>query len=134
MKHKKLLYNLIYYLFFCFIRQFTSRVTYDLFFFVIIIVLLLNIIFGIIIDTFGQLREDASERNRLITEYCFTCGIAKDVFDDIGYTKKDQKGPSGGGSNTYTDHIKQEHNMWDYMFFLIYLKAKNPNDYFGIER
>ena len=107
--------------------------TYDVFFFVIIIVLLLNIIFGIIIDTFGKLREDASEKKRLQNDYCFICGISRDAFEAIAYDTKENSGGSGF-SSAFESHIKTEHNMWDYIFFLIYLKTKNPNNYLGIER
>lgn len=116
-----------------FYRAYASRVTYDVFFFVIIIVLLLNIIFGIIIDTFGKLREDAAEKNRLQTEYCFICGLPKESFEVVSFEKK-EKNVGSGYSSAFMAHIKTEHNMWDYIFFLIYLKSKDDNNYFGIER
>ena len=61
--------------------EFSKRVTYDIAFFVIIVILLLNIIFGIIIDTFGSLREKQKEQTRLETSFCFICGISKEEFD-----------------------------------------------------
>lgn len=108
----------------------TARIAYDVCFFVVIIVLLLNIIFGIIIDTFGQLREESSEKQELMASFCFICGISKDVFDS-----RASNGALGGvGGLNFTGHIENEHNMWDYMLFLLYLQEKNPNDYNGIER
>ena len=108
----------------------TARIAYDVCFFVVIIVLLLNIIFGIIIDTFGQLREESSEKKELMASFCFICGISKDVFDS-----RASNGALGGvGGLNFTGHIENEHNMWDYMLFLLYLQEKNPNDYNGIER
>jgi hypothetical protein len=144
-----------------------------LFFFVIITVLLLNIIFGIIIDTFGKLREDASEKRRLQRDFCFVCGISRDAFEaashdhavgsdgggdgndsNNGATKGSDGNGSGSGSGNggrgvqgaaggvrldvskgsgFAEHIKNEHNLWDYVFFLIYLKLKDENNYFGIE-
>jgi hypothetical protein len=129
---------------------YASRITYDVFFFVIIIVLLLNIIFGIIIDTFGKLREDASEKKRLQNDFCFICGISRDIFEATGHDKGEgananananDANASGGmrsasgrdGKSAFTRHIKEDHNMWNYIFFLIYLKTKNSNNYFGIE-
>ena len=113
--------------------RYSSRITYDVFFFVIIIVLLLNIIFGIIIDTFGKLREDASEKRRLQNDFCFICGISRDVFEAVTYDHKVQTTRTEFNS-AFKTHIKTEHNMWDYVFFLIYLKTKNPNNFLGIER
>ena len=40
----------------------TGRYFYDLLFFVVVSVLLLNLIFGIIIDTFSSLRENANQQ------------------------------------------------------------------------
>ncbi len=97
--------------------------------------LLLNIIFGIIIDTFGKLREDASERKHMMTNYCFVCGLSKDVFEAVSYSEKDVARIAAKSSvPVYTEHIKNEHNMWDYVFFVIYLKMKDENNYTGIER
>lgn len=99
----------------------------------IIIILLLNIIFGIIIDTFGQLREEAAEKSHIMANYCFICGIAKEVFD-LRVSLADAKLAAGTLPSDFNTHIKNEHNMWDYIFFLIYLKNKDPNEYTGIER
>jgi hypothetical protein len=101
---------------------------FDVAFFVIIIILLLNIIFGIIIDTFGQLREEASEKTDFLASYCFICGISKDVFESGLSKMNNVKGSS------FASHIRMEHNMWDYIFFLIYLKVKDVTEFTGIER
>ena len=104
-----------------------------MFFFVIIVVLLLNIIFGIIIDTFGKLREDASEKKRLQSEYCFICGLSRESFETAALDINGV-GVTSDYTSAFMNHIKNDHNMWDYIFFLIYLKTKNCNDYSGIER
>jgi hypothetical protein len=44
-------------------------------------VILLNVIFGIIIDTFSALREEKDEREYVTENFCFACGIEKVVFD-----------------------------------------------------
>ena len=46
-------------------NQFVGRTLYDVTFFMFITVIALNIIFGIIIDTFSQLRDDQNERRRI---------------------------------------------------------------------
>jgi hypothetical protein len=30
-------------------------------------------------------------------------------------------------------HIKKEHNLWKYVFFMIYMNAKDTTEYTGIE-
>jgi len=42
-------------------RYYWSRYAYDLSFFVVINILFINIIFGIILDTFSQLRDNYKE-------------------------------------------------------------------------
>ena len=51
--------------------KYIVRVIYDLAFFVIVIIILLNIVFGIIIDTFADLREKKKEKERLLNSVCF---------------------------------------------------------------
>ena len=82
--------------------EFTARIVYDVAFFVFISVLLLNIIFGIIIDTFGNLREIQAEDLRLRRSFCFICGLPKEDFDTrannaIVQGKTKEKGSPGGG-------------------------------------
>jgi len=55
--------------------KYIVRVIYDLAFFVIVIIILLNIVFGIIIDTFADLREKKKEKERLLNSVCFIWGI-----------------------------------------------------------
>lgn len=58
-----------------------ARWVYDITFFVLVIVILLNIIFGIIIDTFGDLRDRRNEELKQVEETCFICGLDKYDFD-----------------------------------------------------
>jgi hypothetical protein len=65
-----------------------------------------------------------------MASFCFICGISKDVFD----ARASSGAMGGAGGLNFAGHIATEHNMWDYMFFLIYLREKDSNDYTGIER
>lgn len=44
-----------------------GKMIFDLFFFIIVNVIYLNIVFGIIIDTFGEMRGELSERSNFLT-------------------------------------------------------------------
>lgn len=48
-----------------------SRIVFDIFFFVWISVILLNVVFGIIIDTFSSMRERAQEIEDNMNSICF---------------------------------------------------------------
>jgi inositol 1,4,5-triphosphate receptor type 1 len=56
-------------------------VFYDLSFFIIVIVLLLNLVFGIIIDAFGDMRDNRNAIEEDIKEKCFICGKKKFEFE-----------------------------------------------------
>jgi inositol 1,4,5-triphosphate receptor type 1 len=43
---------------------------------------------GIIIDTFAVLREEDAKKKDDMENFCFICGIEKDVFDKKGENKK----------------------------------------------
>jgi len=105
--------------------DFSKRTAYDLAFFVIVLVLLLNIIFGIIIDTFSELRSSSNEKENLKKNNCFICNKDRHVFESH-YMQK-------GISNGFSKHITEEHNMWNYLYFLIYLRKKDPTECTGAE-
>jgi hypothetical protein len=105
-------------------EAYALRLFFDLAYFISVVVLLLNIIFGIILDTFGSLRENAKEKHELMIGFCFICGIEKNDFDDAA---------GGDSAKGFHPHITEEHNMWDYLFFLIYLKHKDKTEYTGAE-
>ena len=61
-----------------------SRFILDVVFFIVFVVLLLNMIFGIIVDKFGLLRDQESDRNREKKQQCFICGIQNQYEDAEG--------------------------------------------------
>lgn len=54
--------------------NFFGRVVYDLSFFVLINVIILNLIFGVIIDTFADLRSEKNAKDENLRNTCFICG------------------------------------------------------------
>jgi len=58
-----------------------ARWFYDLTFFIFINMLFIQIIFGIILDTFGELRSKRDDLLGEIQEKCFICGLARAVID-----------------------------------------------------
>lgn len=54
---------------------FVGRVVYDLLFFFIVIIIVLNLIFGVIIDTFADLRSEKQQKEEILKNTCFICGM-----------------------------------------------------------
>jgi len=95
----------------------------DFTYFLIVIVMLLNIIFGIIIDTFSSLRADKLKRSTDTLEVCFICSIDKQVFD------RASDEPDG-----FQNHIKLDHNMWNYLYYIFLLWEQDRDDDDGLEQ
>ena len=61
---------------------FGARVVYDLLFYFIVIIIVLNLIFGVIIDTFADLRSEKQQKEEILKNTCFICGncLLLDIF------------------------------------------------------
>ena len=98
------------------------RYIFDWMFYLVLNLIMLNVVFGIIIDTFGEMRADRDEKYKNTTETCFICSIDKQVFD------RESDLPEG-----FKKHIKYDHNMWNYLFFIIHLWEQDKDDDDGLE-
>ncbi|OQR93089.1 type I inositol triphosphate receptor [Achlya hypogyna] len=105
--------------------SFFTRLVYDLLFFIVVLLFLMNVIMGIIIDAFGALREAAEEKDRTAMNSCLVCNTSK---DDIEYA-----GIRLGLRDNFTRHTNEEHNLWHYFFFIMYLNGKPTTDMNGTE-
>ncbi|KAA0713050.1 Inositol 1,4,5-trisphosphate receptor type 1 IP3 receptor isoform 1 [Triplophysa tibetana] len=98
---------------------FAARVVYDLLFFFLVIIIVLNLIFGVIIDTFADLRSEKQRKEEVLKTTCFICGLERDKFDNK--------------TVTFEEHIKEEHNLWHYLFFIVLVRVKDSTEYTGPE-
>jgi len=92
----------------------------DVGFFIIVKIIIMNILFGIIIDTFAQLRDQKKFRDEDMANVCFICSFDRFTFD---------KSSEGG----FTRHIAKDHHLWYYVYYIVHLEAKDPSDLTGIE-
>lgn len=74
-----------------------GRFFYDNLSNIILVIIMVNIVAGIIIDTFGSLREEENIKLADIEDKCFICGNLKTTFD------RHSDNASGGG---FVHHIK----------------------------
>ena len=98
---------------------FIGRFFYDMFFFILIVLVLGNIFLGIIVDSFGELRNINIQTENDVKNICFICQLSRDacLTRNIDFEK----------------HVSTDHNKWNYVYFLTYLQINNPNDFSGIE-
>ncbi|CAH8503543.1 unnamed protein product [Dicrocoelium dendriticum] len=95
------------------------RILFDMTFFFFVIVILLAIIQGLIIDAFGDLRDQLEQVKEDLESKCFICGIGKEYFDKM---------PHG-----FEQHVEKEHNFANYMYFLMHIINKPDTEYTGQE-
>lgn len=96
------------------------RFFFDVSFFLLVITILLNVIFGIIIDTFAELREKSSMQSEDMKNVCYICGLNRQALDrdtDEGFEM----------------HVNEDHEVWNYVYFLIHLQIKDKSDMNGVE-
>lgn len=95
----------------------------DMTFFFVVNIGMLNLVGGVIITTFGQLRENKMRRTEDTLNVCFICSIDKQVFD------RASEEPDG-----FQTHIKVDHNMWNYLYYIFLLWEQDRDDDDGLEQ
>lgn len=94
--------------------MFWLRFATDVIFFITVILLLLNMINGVIVSTFSQIREESVAKEDDINNKCFICSIERVEFE-----KK---------KISYEDHCKYEHCTDTYIKYLVWVKLINEKD------
>lgn len=84
----------------------------------------MNIVFGIIIDTFAELRDKKSFIDNDRKNKCFICNIDRYTVMIIQFDRN---------SYGFDKHVKEDHNVWQYLYFLVHLKEKDLTEFNGIE-
>lgn len=100
-------------------ESYLSKFFYTFTFHLIVILVMLNIVFGIIIDTFAQLRDEKRFIENDQNNKCYICNMERYIFDQDG--------------NGFKDHSDNDHNMWNYIFYIVHLQTKDPTEYTGVE-
>jgi len=80
----------------------------DMIFYITVILLLMNMINGVIVSTFSQIREESNDKEEDINNKCFICSI-----DRVEFEKR---------NIPFDDHMREEHNKDDYIMFLVNIK------------
>ena len=100
-------------------NNYISRFFYDMSFYIIVIMVMGNITFGLIVDSFGSLRDETYNYEKDKEDKCFICQISRD-----GCLLK---------SIDFNSHVNDTHNIWNYVDFLCYLHLYDPNNFTRVE-
>lgn len=90
------------------------RYILDMVFYITVILLLMNMINGVIVSTFSQIREESESKEDDMNNKCFVCSIEKVEFEKRKIN--------------FDEHLKVEHNVKNYIKYLISLKLINEKD------
>ena len=99
-----------------------DRLVLDLMWFIVVLVVFINIIFGMIIDKFSELRAAKNENIDKTNGFCFICSKDRQTFERASDV------PNG-----FHNHIKNNHNMWSYLYFIFFLWEQDKDDDDGLE-
>ena len=78
-----------------------------------------GLISGIIIDSFSQMRDEKESIEDDVQNTCFICNVDREDFESMNIS--------------FEHHIKEEHNLWRYLWYIIYLSERDVTDFDGIE-
>lgn len=99
-------------------EKYWFKLVHDASFHIIVKVILLNVLFGIIIDTFAQMRDEEAKKVNDQINVCFICNFDRMQFDKSGGLRK---------------HITDDHNLWNYVYYMVHLESKDRSDHTGVE-
>ena len=91
-----------------------QRFFFDVIYFALVVVIMLNIVFGIIIDTFRALRIKDQYTEFDINNVCFICGVKREELEK--------------NKISYDKHINEIHSIWNYMSYIIGLLFEDPQE------
>ena len=87
---------------------YVMRLFYDITYFLICIIIMIDLVFGIILGTFSEMREEERISDNDKINHCFLCHIKREMIEK----KKED----------FHFHREKRHNLWTYVDYMIFLK------------
>ena len=95
------------------------RYAFDMVVFIVINIVFINIIFGVIIDTFKVLKNKNERIKRELNNICFVCNLKRDQFENRQLD--------------FDGHVALTHYLWSYIYFMLYLHKKERHKKTSVE-
>lgn len=95
------------------------RVLLDLIYFAIVVLVIRNIIGGVIVDAFGDMRVQKQQLDEELNQKCFICGCRRQLTESRG--------------QGWSHHFLNEHSIFSYLAFVIYVSALKETNCTGLE-
>ncbi|GMI08106.1 hypothetical protein TrVE_jg11753 [Triparma verrucosa] len=104
-------------------RNYGWRIVFDLTFFIICGMFLFNMIGGLILDTFTHIRDERERRSEIYNSECFVSGITRNTIEEDPRYR----------FITFSGLNDEDQHLWKYLYFIIYLRNKDSDEYTGVE-
>ena len=101
-------------------KHYLYRLILDDLFFLLIVIIMIDMVFGIIIKSFDELRHRNQKYHKDKKNYCLICHCNRDSLEKIRLN--------------YKEHIKSTHNVWNYIEFMLSLKLKDIHELNNINK
>ena len=92
-------------------KRYIIRLILDDLFFLLIVIIMIDMVFGVIINSFDELRHRNQKYHKDKKNYCLICNSNRDSLEKIRLNFK--------------QHIKKTHHIWNYVEYMISLKLKD---------
>lgn len=96
-----------------------TKVIWELTFFIVVDIIIINLVLGIILETFAVLRGKKAAQDKDMHSKCYICNIECSELDKT--------------EARFQGHIKKSHHLWNYVYYFYMLKKKDEMVYNGIE-
>ena len=90
------------------------RVIYDVSYFLINIIIMIDLVFGIILGTFSEMREEERKHDDDKANHCFLCHITREIVEKL--------------REDFKYHKHKKHFLWNYVDYMIFLKYSKIHD------
>jgi hypothetical protein len=100
-------------------ETFAKLFVFNISFHIIIVLILGNIFLGVIVDTFAELRDEKQKFENDSNNVCFICQLSREA--------------SSAKMINFDEHIEKDHNVWNYLDFIVYLLLNKPNNFNKLE-
>ena len=94
--------------------HYLRRLIMDDFFFILIVIIAIDLVFGIIISAFNNLRDEEQKHSTDRKNHCFICHVNKNTLEK--------------NRQNFNEHRTKTHNLWNYVDYMISLKFSDFHD------
>jgi hypothetical protein len=99
-------------------KKYINRFIFDILFFLVVVSLIFQMFLSVIIDYFNETRERSETFNETMETECIICGIRREKIEKLNHNDK----------MTFDKHITNCHNVFNYLYYLMYLQSIADKD------